>query len=414
MTPEKPSQSNSRLRIGSGVVLGLLILATGFGCARSRTSQRLGSRFFPPPMLGSRLRSQNHEDSRLAGVLGASRDQTRRRLPSPPLVQWTDPPAGNLAPNAPQSDRPALVSLPPPPALPSRTPSGASSSPTPEPTKPVVQMASQPKPAVPANDPIASGSVEAGAAAAKPKTTDDPLKTMRSLINGAKTRLDSISNYQVQMKRQERVGETLQPSEDVILSVRTKPKAVRLEWPTGPNKGREVLYSASEPSGQIHINSPGSLVPRVSLSPENPLVARSSRHPISEAGFDGILKNLDATLTRHESGPCEDQLTYQGLVTIPELGRSCHKIEQVLPSGETWVVCLDAETLLPAMVLAKTGNGDLLEDYQFRGFQENLPDLASAEAFDPDSRWGPSRGLLPRFARSLGSGAPNPANIATQ
>ena len=49
--------------------------------------------------------------------------------------------------------------------------------------------------------------------------------------------LASIKTYQVRLTRQERIGESLQPPEDVVLSIRRSPKAVRLEWPDGPHQG---------------------------------------------------------------------------------------------------------------------------------------------------------------------------------
>ena len=165
------------------------------------------------------------------------------------------------------------------------------------------------------------------------------------MVQNGRTNLGKVQTYQVAMTRQERVGSTLQPSEDVLLSIRREPKAVRLEWPSGSQKGREVLYSASEPGGLMHINmadSARSCPVKMNLATDSPLVMRSSRHPITEAGLDAILDGLDVTLKPHEAGTAaNDRLVYEGQVTPPEIGRACDKVTQVnAAKGETWVILL--------------------------------------------------------------------------
>ncbi len=39
------------------------------------------------------------------------------------------------------------------------------------------------------------------------------------------------------MQRRERVGGSVLPEEEILLSIRRKPKAVRLEWMNGSSKG---------------------------------------------------------------------------------------------------------------------------------------------------------------------------------
>ena len=42
----------------------------------------------------------------------------------------------------------------------------------------------------------------------------------------------------------------------------------------------------------------------------------------------------------------------------------------------------------------------MVERYIYREIQENPADLAVAGAFEPDQRWGESKGLLGRLARA--------------
>ncbi len=217
------------------------------------------------------------------------------------------------------------------------------------------------------------------------------------------------------MTRQERVGSELLPVEEVILSVRRQPKAVRLEWPAGKNKGREVIYSEKETAGQLHVHMPGSLIPRMTLAPDSPLVMKSSRHPITEAGFDPLIEKLDRSLRPHETGsPTASRISYGGLETPEGLTQPCHKIVEVREDGETWIVYLAEDTRLPVLIHATDRTGALLERYAFRDLETDVADLSTAAAFNPDSRWGGTGGgLLSRFARSGDSGA-EPAKPATR
>jgi hypothetical protein len=222
-----------------------------------------------------------------------------------------------------------------------------------------------------------------------------------SVVARARAAIEAMTTYQVQLNRQERVAEVLQPAEDVQLSIRRAPRAVRLEWTAGPHKGREAIYSASEPGALLHVHMGDSPipVPNLSMAPDSAMVMKNSRHPITEAGFDAIVKTLETGLSSPAPG---STLTYVGVETPAAAGRPCHKIERHNAAGETWLVYLDAQTALPALVEGRSAKGDLLERYRFLDVKPNLPDLASADAFDPSSRWPSvvSGGLLGRLART--------------
>ncbi|MBV8078237.1 MAG: DUF1571 domain-containing protein [Planctomycetaceae bacterium] len=240
-----------------------------------------------------------------------------------------------------------------------------------------------------------------------PAASESPLET---ILAESRAKLDSLTTYQVSMNRQERVGNTLQDPEDIVLSIRRHPKAVRLEWREGPHKGREVIHAADANGGLMHINTVGGLVPvpRMALPVDSPMVLKSARHPITEAGFDAILANMAKTLELTQKGDASrGRLSDAGVEDAGPENRPCHKIIRVTPSGETWMVFLDLKTKLPVMVQANAANGDLLERYSFGDPKVDLPELASADAFDPDRRWGPAPagGLMQRLARATSAKA---------
>jgi Protein of unknown function (DUF1571) len=227
---------------------------------------------------------------------------------------------------------------------------------------------------------------------------------LQKVLTTARDRLDALATYRVDITRVERVGGLMQAEEEVVLNIRRKPKAVRLEWAKGPNKGREVIYSAAINDRMMYVNSGNSAlpIPRMSIPVDSPLALRNSRHPITEAGFDTILDNLFKFLEPKTATVASDgKLIYKGIDRPSGLDQPCHLVERVTPKGETWQVYLDTRTLMPAMVSAvQTSSGELIERYIYRNLRPNPVELASIDAFDPDKRWGESKGWLSRIARA--------------
>ena len=222
-----------------------------------------------------------------------------------------------------------------------------------------------------------------------------PTANPRQLVAEARAALDAMTTYEVAMHRQERAGGTLQPEEDVVLAVRREPRAVRLSWPSGSNQGREVLYRADEPGGQMHIKMANPALPRLSLAPESPMVMRNSRHPVTEAGFDSLIEGLENAL----KAPDAYGLTCTGPETPSGLDQPLLCLVRTTPAGESWKVYIDPQTHLPALVQALDAKGELLERYVFHDVKTNPPELASADAFDPTARWGAPKGLFGRIAQ---------------
>jgi hypothetical protein len=232
---------------------------------------------------------------------------------------------------------------------------------------------------------------------------------IRSLLAASKDRLDAIETYRVKITRTERVGSQLQPEEKVVLNIRRNPKAVLLEWREGPSKGREVIYSSAINDRMMYVNMANSALPisRMSIPVDSPLALRNSRHPITEAGFDTILQNLIKHLPATPgAAPLDGKLVYQGVETPQGTDAPCDVIERQTNAGETWRVFLDQETAMPVMVTAtQTKTGELIERYLYQDFQADPSELVAATAFDPDKRWGESKGWLSRLAKA-GTSAP--------
>ncbi|AGA30314.1 DUF1571 domain-containing protein [Singulisphaera acidiphila] len=380
------------------VVIGLVACVTNVGCARMRsfnsgTPLMLGAaapfgRTRPPVSPGNDLYAQEvgRGVAHSRTLLAQDRAQTKARN------RLNSGPAGSELAETP----PLQVALHPP-----------------EPIKPGVKRSqSEPLPllgSTEATTPPAEAATPSLSLEPKPALDSADSTELSTIVSASQARLESIASYQVLMKRRERVGETLGPAEEVLLSVRRNPRAIRLEWPDGPSKGREVLYSASDDDKLMHVKMPDSIVPvpPMSLAVDNPMVLRNSRHPITEAGFETILADLQKQIA--QAGTIDSptgQLTYAGLENPGQLDQPSHKIVRVTPTGEHWVVYIDPTSKLPVMVEGVAANGNLLERYLFGTVTIDPEALAVADAFDPSQRWGQSpSGLLSRLARVGGGKA---------
>jgi hypothetical protein len=220
------------------------------------------------------------------------------------------------------------------------------------------------------------------------------------------------------MSRIERIGSRLQPEETILLSIRRDPKAIRLEWSDGPNRGREVIYSSRLDPRSLFVHEPTTAIPlpTMKIAIDSPLVMQTSRHSITEAGFDTIIDNLRKSMEHKDPhNSAQAVFVYQGLEKPPGLDRPAHRFTRRSPSGETSSFFLDARTMLPSMIVANDSSGELIERYVYHDVHENPAELASANAFDPDQRWGESKGLLSRLVRAAaGKNSPNNSQTATR
>jgi hypothetical protein len=241
-----------------------------------------------------------------------------------------------------------------------------------------------------------------------------PAADWKEILSRAEDRLDALRSYQMKVSRIERVNGQLQPEEDILLSIRRDPKAVRLEWSSGPSKGREVIYASNlDPRTLfVHMASTAIPLPVMKIAVDSPMVMRNSRHSITDAGLETIVENLrKAEPGGDKTQPQSGVLSYRGTKKPAGLDRTCHHFVRRTPAGETWNVYLDERSLLPSMVFAEDSHGQMIERYVYREIRQNPADLALASAFDPNQRWGEPKGLLGRLARAA-SGTDLPGDTA--
>jgi Protein of unknown function (DUF1571) len=268
---------------------------------------------------------------------------------------------------------------------------------------------------VPAEAPPADSAVPTRHAEAEQSTRS---ARAQEVLGEIEAHLASLETYQVKFRRAERIGGQMQPDEEIILSVQRKPKAVRLEWTSGPSKGREVIYASTIDPRKLFVHMGNSAIPLppMKIAVDSPLVMKNSRHAITEAGFDTIVANL----RRADGGNDKNQidggkLDYMGVAQAPDSDRHGHHFVRHAQNGETWNVYFDTDSMMPILVTAADSTGALIERYEYRDVRENPTELATASAFEPDKRWGESQGILSRFARAAaGTNSPGEGQSTTR
>ncbi|RUL88499.1 DUF1571 domain-containing protein [Tautonia sociabilis] len=382
-----------------GSVLGLLAALAGLsgvGCAQLQTNwidrigaDRIGLAQRRPPAERSRVSPE--ADDPYASRVGLDDRPPSFSRPWTPTQDRSAPP-GAMPP-------PQTASLPEPPPIPPPTGSPVISATIPPPVPPPARPGravppSENAPAAVSPSPptvLASrSSPSSGPAEAPSPTAEDPLSGIDRVIERGITRLESLRNYRVSLDRQERVRGTLLPAERVTLSVRTAPFAVRLEWPDGPNRGREVLYSEAECGGLMHVKMGKTLIPipPMQLAPNSPIAMSNSRHPITEAGLLHILTTTRDQLDASRGGdPSIGTFSIVGPLIPPECDAPCVEILRETPEGERWRLVVEDETGLPVLLEAETAAGELLERYHFQDLQTDLAELDAPGSFDPAVRF---------------------------
>jgi hypothetical protein len=159
----------------------------------------------------------------------------------------------------------------------------------------------------------------------------------------------------------------------------------------------------------VHMANSAIPLPAMKIPIDSPLVMKNSRHSITEAGLDAIIENLRKADRNPRGSVDQDELEYRGLEKAPGFDNPCNEFVIRSASGDSWKIFLDPRSHLPCLVIGEDKRGELIERYTYRDVTSNPADLAMAEAFEPDKRWGDSKSFLSRLARAA-TGPDQPVN----
>ena len=235
----------------------------------------------------------------------------------------------------------------------------------------------------------------------------DPIRMLESSTRRMKSELHT---YRMTMIKKERVHGDLHAEEEVLVSVRESPYAVRMKWKRGARSVfmfsvEGVLYVAGENEGKLIVRRPAAIVSTLSVSPTDSSARDSSRFCITEAGLiHAAERTRRAWTAARDRGTL--QVEYLGLKAVDELGgRKCHVLRRTCEPPEvdsflmneraqmaterpkdafrTVTVMIDAETWIQTGAELRRADGELIASYYFRDLEINVS--FPADHFKKDS-----------------------------
>lgn len=194
--------------------------------------------------------------------------------------------------------------------------------------------------------------------------------------------VQELGTYSYRLKKQERVGGTLLPEQEIHLFVRETPFAVRLHYLKGPSAGRKVAFAPAVNAQQFRVRESGMLSYTGAwwIDVDSGLAKADSNHTVREAGLGPLLARFarDQAQARQVGGYA---ITHEG---FDPRGHWC--IFLVAPnegagfdSAKTRI-CTDLDLGLPMRVETYNLKGELLERYELSQVAKYT---ATAEFFEP-------------------------------
>lgn len=203
-----------------------------------------------------------------------------------------------------------------------------------------------------------------------------------ALLTLSERAIAALGTYTYVMAKQERVLGVLLEEQIIRVTARERPFAARLEYQSGPSRGRVVVYNSVTSPAQFRVKEPGLLAHAGPLwFPVDSILARAdSNHSVKEAGLGNLIHRLKEEVRRASA---------LGGITMKDegwdkAGRYCQLHE--MPQGGRGFdsaltrVCVDLWAGIPARVESFDGAGALLERYTFSELQ---PARATDVTFDP-------------------------------
>jgi outer membrane lipoprotein-sorting protein len=218
--------------------------------------------------------------------------------------------------------------------------------------------------------------------------TTDAIATLKASIIRAQR---EVRGYRAIFLKQERMGGTLHPAEEIAVAFREEPFATLMLWKKGSRMFAEgTLYAVGENDGKMLVWLP-SLFNRVSkVSTRDGLARGSARYGIEDFG---IILGSQRTLKAWDTG--ELDVEYLGLKPVPELdGKKCYAIRRTcrtenidpfllgdppvpitdknrVDAFKTITIYFDPETWLQVGSEQKRADGERIGGYFFKDVQLN-------------------------------------------
>jgi len=202
---------------------------------------------------------------------------------------------------------------------------------------------------------------------------EEGLHHIQMMLKGYK----KINDYQTLSIKQEKINKKVNPEEKIIIKFK-KPYSIYLKWISKAHKGRESIYVEKKNNNKI-IAHEGGLLRFITLTvdPFGPIAMKGNRHPITELGFEPIIKNTEKDIKRAIKEGKKDYIIYdRGRQNV--YGRDVQIIERIIyedknKSYYSWKfhAYIDVEHYLPIAIINWDFNKELMEKYVFKDLRIN-------------------------------------------
>lgn len=210
----------------------------------------------------------------------------------------------------------------------------------------------------------------------RPVSAADQGQALLALQEKMEASYARINDYVTIFHKQERVDGKLLPEETILLKFQ-KPLKIYMDWIKEPLKGTEALYVEGENDNKLLAHKGGFFgFVTVSLDPRGSTAMKGNRHPITEAGFGFLLKemrrNLDKALQYGEIEVTRlgDDIFQGRPATVVEGRFTPHEGRKYYASR--MVIHIDKELVLPVGAVFYDQNDVLFEKYAFTDVKLNV------------------------------------------
>jgi hypothetical protein len=190
---------------------------------------------------------------------------------------------------------------------------------------------------------------------------------------------DGIQGYSALMFKQERIGQKLQPSEEIEIFHRDKPHSIFMRWLKGQRRAAAVLYVEGENKGLMLVHPSGlagKLAPVVPLDTEGTEARDAGRYSVKQVGLqEGLARTLKDWKTARGKGTL--RVKYLGIRKVVEAGdRDCYTLQRKCEPGENEGILevtayIDKESWRQVRTVLKGEDNKLLGDYVYRNIRIN-------------------------------------------
>jgi Protein of unknown function (DUF1571) len=188
--------------------------------------------------------------------------------------------------------------------------------------------------------------------------------------------IKELGTYRMKMVAQERVDGTLLDPQEMITTVQETPFAVRLDYASGPGKGRVVLYNSALNKTRFRVRETGflSIVGAIWLDLDSGFAKKESNHTVLDSGLMNLANRFRRDHLRAEKeggfvGTHEgwnNKGSWCSLYLSPNGGKGYDTYSTR--------ICTDPLTRYPSKVEGFDSKGRLLERYEFSNVEKvNLP-----------------------------------------